>query len=61
MPNQGAIVLNVYSSPAVLSRLAPVRRREWRDSFRSDLQIFAASLIIICLFGDAARFRCGIS
>src|SRR5712692_3072667 len=27
----------------------------------SDLQIFAASLIIICLFGDAARFRCGIS
>ncbi len=26
-----------------------------------DLQIFAASLIIICLFGDAARFRCGTS
>jgi hypothetical protein len=39
---------------------AAVYPLKWHEAFfLQDLQILRSSLIIICLFGDAARFRCG--
>ena len=61
--NYGVIVVNVYSRRMGLFREV----RLWFDGgsdavfSRSDLQILRSSLIIIGLFGDAARFRCGNS
>ncbi len=61
MPNRGVRALNVYSGLMVSGVACRLPDGASGAIFLPDLQIPQSSLIITSLFGDAARFRCGIS